>query len=90
MLGKGKQLKNYRSVSLPSVVSKAFEKVVNNKIVDHPYKSVLFSDFKYCFRSSQSTADLFTVASNRIAETFNRTWATRVAELDIYKALDRV
>ena len=42
----------YRPVSLLSVDSKVFEKLVNNKIVDHLEKSGLFSDFKYGFRSS--------------------------------------
>ena len=37
--------KNYRPVSLVSVVSKVFEKLRNNKIVDHPGKWGLFSDF---------------------------------------------
>ena len=36
--------KNYRSVSLVSVVSKAFEKFVNNRIVDHLEKCSLFPD----------------------------------------------
>ena len=45
--------KNYHPVSLLSVVSKVFEKLVNNKIVDHLEKSGLFSDFQYGFRSSQ-------------------------------------
>ena len=50
--------KNYRPISLLSVVSKVFEKLVNNRIVDHLEKCGLFSDFQYGFRSSQSTADL--------------------------------
>ena len=37
--------KNYCPVSLLSAVSKVFEKLINNKIVDHPEKSGLFSDF---------------------------------------------
>ena len=44
--------KNYHSVSLLSVVSKVFEKLVNDRIVDHLEKCGLFSDFKYGFRSS--------------------------------------
>ena len=48
----------YHSVSLPSVVSKVFEKLVNNRIVDCLEKCGLFSDFQYGFRSSWSTADL--------------------------------
>ena len=54
--------KNYRPVSLLSVVSKVFEKLVNNRIVDHLEKFGLFSDFQYGFRSCRSTADLLTVS----------------------------
>ena len=42
------------------------------------------------FRSSQSTADFLTVASDRIARAFSRSGTTRAVELDISKALDRV
>ena len=44
--------KNYHPVSILSLVCKAFEKLVNNKIVAHLEKSGLFSDFQYGFRSS--------------------------------------
>ena len=44
--------KNYCPVSLLSVVNKVFEKLVNNRIVDHVEKCGLFSDFQYGFRSS--------------------------------------
>ena len=81
--------KNYRPVSLLSVVSKVFEKLVNNRIVDHLEKC-LFSDFQYGFRSSRSTADLLTVVSDRIARAFNGSGATRAVSLDISKAFDRV
>ena len=74
--------KNYRPVSLLSVVSKVFEKLVNNMIVDHLEKCDLFSDFQYGFRSSRSTADLLTVVSDRIARAFNRSGATRAVALD--------
>ena len=67
-----------------------FEKLVNNRIVDHLEKCGLFSDFQYGFRSSRSTADLLTVMSDRIAKTFNRSGATRAVALDISKAFDRV
>ena len=35
MLGKGIKQNNYRSVILLSVVSKVFEKLGNNRLVDH-------------------------------------------------------
>ena len=51
-VGQRSTAKNYRPVSLLSVVSKVFEKLVNNGIVDHLEKCGLFSDFLYGFRSS--------------------------------------
>ena len=43
--------KNSRPVSLFSVVSSVFEKLLNNRIFDHLEKCGLFSDFEYGFRS---------------------------------------
>ena len=72
MLGKRSTAKNYRPVDLLSVVSKVFEKLVNNGIVYHLDKCGLFSDLRYGFRSSQSTADLLTDVSYRTARAFSR------------------
>ena len=41
-VGERSTAKNYRPASLLSVVSKLFEKFVNNRIVDHLEKSDLF------------------------------------------------
>ena len=76
------------SLSLFSVVSKVFEKLLNNRIVDHLEKCGLFSDFQYGFRSCPSTADLLTVVSDRIARAFSRSGATRAVALDISKAFN--
>ena len=89
-VGERSTAKNYHPVSLLSVVSKVFEKLVNNRIVDHLEKCGLFSDFQYGFWSSRSTADLLTVVSDRIARAFNRSGATRAVAPDISKAFDRV
>ncbi len=89
-VGERSTSKNYRPVSLLSVVSKVFEKLVNNRIVDHLEKCGLFSDFQYGFRSSRSTADLLTVVADRIAWAFNRSGAARAVALDISNAFDRV
>ena len=75
-IGERTTAKIYHPASLLSVVSKDFEKLVNNRIVDHLEKCGLFSDFEVGFRSSQSTADLLTVVSDRIATGFNRSGAT--------------
>ena len=89
-VGERATAKNYRPISLLSVVSKVFEKLVNNKIVDHLEKCGIFSDFLYGFRSSRSNADLLAVVSDRIASSFNRSGATGAVALDISKAFDRV
>ena len=88
-VGERSTAKNYHPVSLLSVVSKDFEKLLN-RIVDHLEKFGIFSDFQYGFRSSRSTADLLTVVSDRIARAFNRSGATRTVVLDISNAFDRV
>ena len=72
------------------MVNKVFEKLVNNRLVDHLEKFDLFSDFQYGFRSSVSTVDLLAVVSGRIAWAFNRSGATRAVALDISKAFDKV
>ena len=89
-VGERSTAKNYHPVSLLSVVSEVFEKLVNNRIVDHPEKCDLFFDLQDGFRSSRSTADLLRVVSDRIARAFNRSGATRAVALDISKASDRV
>ena len=88
-VGEKSTAKNYRPVTVLSVVSKVFEKLVSNIVVDHGEKC-LFSDFQYGFRSSQSTVGLITVVFDRIARAFNRSYATGAVALDIYKAFDRV
>ena len=89
ILGKRSSAKNYHPVSL-SVVSKFFQKLVNNRIVDHLEKCGLFSDFRCGFRSSRSTAVLQTFVSDRITRAYNRSGATLAVTLDISKAFDRV
>ena len=75
MLGKGLKLKT-TALLVFFLVSKVFEKLLNNRIVDHLEKCGLFSDFQYGFRSSRSTADLLPVVSDIIARAFNRSGTT--------------
>ena len=51
-VGERSTAKNYCPVSLLSVVSKVFKKLLNDRLVDHLEKCGLFSDFQYGFRSS--------------------------------------
>ena len=89
-VGERSTAKNYSPISLLSVVSKVFEKLINNRIVDHLElcECGFFSGSQYGFRPSKSTADLLTVVSDRITRAFNRSWATRAVALDISRAFD--
>ena len=71
-VGESCTTKNYHTVSLLTVVSKVFEKLVNNKLVDHLEKCFLFPDSQYDFRPSQLNANLLTVVSDKTAGAFNR------------------
>ena len=46
-VGKRSTAKNYHPISVLSVVSTVFEKLINNRIVDHLEKCGHFSDFQY-------------------------------------------
>ena len=72
------------------MVSEVFEKLVNNKVVNHLEKCDLFSVFKNGFSSSRSTAALLTAASDKNASAFNSSGATRAVAIDISKALNRI
>ena len=50
-VGERSTAKKDHPVSLLPVVSKVFEKLLNNSFVDHLEKCGLFSDFQYGFRS---------------------------------------
>ena len=80
----------YYPVTLFSVISKIFEKFVNNRLLDQLVKCGLVSDFKYGFISSRSTAEFMTVLFDRITVGFNKSRSTRAMTLDIPKAHDMV
>ena len=82
--------RKYRLVSLLSVDSKAFEKLVNVKLVDHLENCVFLSYFLCGFRSSRPAADVLTVVSDTTVMAFDSSGTTRAVPLDISKALDRV
>ena len=90
IVGERSTVKNYRPVSLLSVVSNVFEKLANNRTADYLEKCSHFSDFQNGLKSSRSTVDLLTVASDRIVKALNRSEATGVVALDISKASNRV
>jgi len=88
--GDRSNVSNYRPISITSCISKVFETIVNEHILDHIEGSNLISDSQYGFRKARSTGDLLTYAShmwNAAAEAFGE---TRAVSLDVAKAFDRV
>ena len=80
----------YRPVSLLSVISKVFERLINKRLVGFLESLDLFSDVQYGFRGSRSTADLLTVVTERIHRFMDNSGEGRAIALDISKAFDRV
>ena len=81
--------KKYHPSSSLSVVSKVFDKLVNNRFVDHLEKCSLFL-FPVWFRSFLSIAGLLTVVFYRISRALIGLGATRAITFDISKVIDRV
>ena len=67
-----------------------FEKLVNNRFVDHLQKCFLVSDFQYGFRSLRSTASLLAVISDRISKALNWSGDTQVVAPNVSKAFNSV
>ena len=89
-VGERSVAKNYHLVSLLSVVSKVFEKLVNHRLVDYLEKCGFCPDFQYGFRSSQSTPYLLKIVPDRITRAFNRSGTTQAVVLNISNAFNRV
>ena len=64
--------------------------LINNRVFDHLEKCGLFSDLWFGFSSSQSTAYLFMVTTDRITRAFNRSASTRAVTIDKSKSFNRV
>ena len=82
--------KNYRPVSLLSVVSKVMEKIVNTAIINHLEHKKALSIHLYGFRQGLSTSDLLTSLNHSWFSKVNRGGAVRVLAVDIAGAFDKV
>ena len=83
-------VKNYRPVSLLSVVSKVMEKVINRRLVNYLEKEELLSAHQFGFRSGLGAADLLTALNHEWMNTINSGGAVRVLAVDIAGAFDKV
>ena len=65
------EMRNYRPVSLLSVLSKVMETSVNTSIMNHLEKENLLSSHQFGFRAGLSAADLLTGVSHEWLTSIN-------------------
>ncbi len=72
-----------------SCLSKAFENILNRKILKHLSASNLLSDRQYGFRKGRSTGDLLAFLTNSWLSSLSRFGETFAVSLDMSKAFGR-
>ena len=83
-------IRNYRPVSLLSIISKVMEKVINTTLMNHLEKESLLSQHQFGFRPGLSAADLLTSLTHQWLSCINTGGAVRVLAVDIAGAFDKV
>ncbi len=81
---------SYSCMALTSCFSKAFESILNKKILEHLSDHNLLSDHQYGFRKGRSTGDLLAFLTESWSSSLRDFGETFVFALDISKAFDRV
>ena len=84
------QLKNYRPVSLLSVISKVMETIINMQITNYFEGNSLLAANQFGFRRNLGTADALTGLHHSWASSIGRGGAARVLAVDIAGAFDKV
>ena len=84
------EAKNYRPVSLLSVLSKVLETIVAARVTEHLGKHRLLCARQYGFRPGRSAADLHLLLTSEWSAALDAGKATAVVALDIEGAFDRV
>lgn len=82
--------KNYRPISLLSVVGKVFERVVAEVVCSHLKDNALLSDQQFGFRPGRSTSDLMMLLTRHWQDALDDGKDTIVVALDIAGAFDKV
>ena len=83
-------VKNYRPVSLLSVIGKVFEKIIAEEVTCFIDQNSLLSDKQFGFRKKRSTSDLLLQLSTSWHKSLEKGNYTYVIALDIAGAFDRV
>ena len=81
---------NSRPIALISGLSKAFESILNKKIMRYISVHSLLSDCQYDFRKDRSTGDLLDFLTESWSSSFRDFGETSAVGLDIWKDFKRV
>ena len=82
--------KNYRPISLTSVVSKLMEKIVRDKIMSHMEENGLFTKHQHGFRKGYSCVTQLIDVCEKWTEELDNKNSIDVIYLDFQKAFDKV
>ena len=82
--------KNYRPISLTSVVCKSMENIIVSQIMKHLKEHNILSDSQFGFRSQHSCESQLFVTINDIAKAMDEKLQVDAAVLDFSKAFDKV
>ena len=88
--GDKKQAANYRPVSLTSVASKIFEKLIRSRIVDHMNSNNLFSDKQFGFIGGRSTSLQLLTVLDKWTKILDEGGTIHTIYMDFMKAFDKV
>ena len=88
--GNKSEVKNYRPVSLLSVVSKVLEKIIATRLTHHLLANHLLSSRQFGFKKGYSAADLHLLLTTNWTTALDQGKKTCVFALDIEGAFDRV
>lgn len=88
--GEKSNAKNYRPVSLTSVVSKILERVIRSRLMEHLSRNNLLSDYQYGFRPKRSTTSQLLHALDHWTHWLDTGENFDVMYMDYAKAFDSV
>ena len=82
--------RNYRPISLTSVVCKTMEHILVSQIMKHLEENNILSDSQFGFRSKHSCESQLFITINDIAKGMDENYQVDAAILDFCKAFDKV
>ena len=88
--GSKTHLDNYRPISILAVLSKVFERVVQQQVYDYLEQNKLLSQSQFGFRKGSSTQHAVTLLSDAIKQAMDTGMLTGTVFVDLSKAFDTV